>query len=63
MFDNSFVDQHRFNYSEPIDNGDDDTLDLNVMMNDGDNDVNDEIIPHISEFMDAFRSSFVVSND
>jgi hypothetical protein len=63
MFDNSFADQHRFNYSEPIDNGDDDTLDLNVMVNDGDNDVNDEIIPHIPEFMDAFRSSFVISND
>ena len=63
MFDNSFDDQHRFNYSEPIDNGDDDTLDLNVMVNDGDNDVNAEIIPHIPEFMDAFRSSVVVSND
>jgi hypothetical protein len=33
------------------------------MVNDGDNDVTAEIIPHIPEFMDAFRSSFVVSND
>ena len=52
MFDNSFVDQHIFDYYEPSDNKDD-----------VDNDVPDEIIPHVHEFRDASRFSFVVSHD
>jgi hypothetical protein len=46
MFDNLFVDQHRFDYYKPSDNEDD---------------VDDEIIPLVSEFKDAYRSSFVIS--
>jgi hypothetical protein len=41
---------------------DDDKLDLNMMVND-DDDVDDEIIPHVFKFRDASRSSSVVSND
>jgi hypothetical protein len=52
MFDNSFVDQHIFDYYKPSDNKDD-----------VDNDVHDEIIPHVHEFRDASRFSFVVSHD
>ena len=48
IFDNFFVDQHRFDYHKPSDNEDD---------------VDDEIIPLVSEFKDAFRYSFVVSYD
>jgi len=48
MFDNPFVDQQRFDNSEPNDNEDD---------------VNDEIIPHVPEFGDAFGSNFIVSHD
>jgi len=55
MFDNFFVDQHRFEYYEPSDNDDDD--------DDDDDDVDDEIIHHVPEFGDASRSSFVVSRD
>ena len=39
MFDNSFVDQHRFNNSKPSDN---------------EYDVDNEIIPHVPEFGDVF---------
>jgi hypothetical protein len=45
MFDNLFVDQHRFDYYKPSDNEDD---------------VDDEIIPLVSKFKDASRSSFVI---
>jgi len=48
MFDNLFVDQHRFDYYKPSDNEDD---------------VDDEIIPLVSEFEDASRSSFVISHN
>jgi len=48
MFNKFFIDQRRFDYYKPSDNKDD---------------VDDEIIPFISEFGDAFRSSFVVSHD
>jgi len=44
MFDNSFPDQHRFDYYEPGDNKDDDMLDPNMMVNiddDIDNNVDD----------------------
>jgi len=33
IFGNLFVDQHRFDYSEPSDNEDDDTLDPNMTVN------------------------------
>jgi hypothetical protein len=59
MFDNLFVDQHRFEYYEPSDNEDDVDDDDDV---DG-KDVDDEIIHHVPEFGDASRSSFVVSRD
>ena len=59
MFDNLFVDQHRFEYYEPSDNEDDVDDDDDV---DG-KDVDDEIIHHVPEFGDASRSSFVVSHD
>jgi hypothetical protein len=48
MFEKFFIDQRRFDYYKPSDNEDD---------------VDDEIIPLISEFGDAFRSSFVASHD
>jgi hypothetical protein len=70
MFDNPFPDQHRFDYSEPGDNKDDDTLDPNMMVNvdddidnNVDDDIDDEIIPYVPEFGDASGSSFVISND
>ena len=47
IFDNFFVD-HGFDYHKPSNNEDD---------------VDDEIIPLVSEFEDAFRYSFVVSHD
>uniref|UniRef100_A0A2K1XCT1 Uncharacterized protein n=1 Tax=Populus trichocarpa TaxID=3694 RepID=A0A2K1XCT1_POPTR len=62
MFDNPFAKQHRFDYSELSDNKDDDALESNVMVN-IDDDVDKEIIPLVSDFEDAFGSSFVVSND
>jgi hypothetical protein len=52
MFDNSFVDQHIFDYYELSDNKDD-----------VDNDVHGEIISHVHEFRNASRFSFVVSHD
>ena len=63
MFDNSFANQHRFDYSKPSDNEDDVTLDPNVMVDDDDDDVDVEIIPLVSKFKDTSKSSFVVSND
>jgi len=64
MFDNLFIDQHIFDYSEPIDNEDDETLEQNVTINvDVDIDVvndNDKMIPQTHEFRDVFGSSFVV---
>jgi len=54
IYDNAFAHQHRFNYSEPSDN------EYDV---DNDNDVDDEIIPLVPEFGDAFGSSFIVSHD
>jgi hypothetical protein len=62
MFDNLFIDQHIFDYSKPIDNEDDETLEQNVTINvdiDVAND-DDKMIPPAPEFRDAFGSSFVV---
>jgi len=56
MFNNIFIDQHKFNYSEPSDNEDNEILDPNVIIN-----VDDEIIPHVHEFRDGYRSTFIVS--
>jgi len=61
MFDNLFTDQYKFDYSESSGNEDDDMLDPNMMINVVDDD--EKIIPHVPEFRDVFRSSFVVSND
>jgi hypothetical protein len=58
MFINPSTDQHRFEYFKPSDNEDDELLDPNVIIND-----NDEMIPPVPEFRDAFRSSFVVFHD
>ena len=44
MFNNYFANQYRFDYYEPSDNEEDD----------------DEIIPPVPEFRDAFVSSFIV---
>jgi len=33
MFDNLFTNQHRFNYSKPSDNENDNMLDLNMIVN------------------------------
>jgi hypothetical protein len=47
MFDNPFDDQHRFDYFEPSDNEDDETLDPNVIVNDNDdvdNDIDDDVM-------------------
>jgi hypothetical protein len=66
IFDNLFVDQHRFDYSEPSDNEDDDTLDPNMTVNineDVNNDVDDKFIPLVPEFEDVYGYSFVVSHD
>jgi len=61
MFDNPFVDQYKFDYSESSENENDEMLELNMIVN-IDDDVNDEIINHVHEFGDASRSSFVVSH-
>jgi len=61
MFHNLFTDQYKFDYSESSDNENDDMLDPNMMINVVDDD--DKIIPHVPEFRDVIRSSFVVSND
>jgi len=58
MFDNSFANQYRFNYLEPTDNEDNDTLDPNMIVNN-----DDEIIPLVPKFKDVSRSSFIISND
>ena len=70
MFDNSFVDQHRFEYSKPIDNENDETLDMNVSVNiddnidiDNDVDIDYELTPYILEFKDVSGSSSIVSHD
>jgi hypothetical protein len=68
MFDNSFVDQHRFDYFKPSDNENDETLDLNVLVNiddniDNDVDIDYELTPYILEFKDASGSSSIVSHD
>jgi len=57
MFDNLFVDQHRFNYSKSSDNENDDTLYLNMTLN-----VDGEIILSIPKFENASWSSFGVSH-
>ena len=53
MFDNRFINQHRFYYCETGDNEDD------VIGNN----IDDEIIPYISKFRYVYRSSFDVSHD
>jgi len=51
IFDNSFADQHRFDYSKPSDNKYDETLNPNITVNvdgDGDDDdIDDEMISHV----------------
>jgi hypothetical protein len=51
IFDNSFADQHRFDYSKPSDNKYDETLNPNMTVNvdgDGDgDDIDDEMISHV----------------
>jgi len=61
MFHNPFVDQYRFHYSNPSVNENDETLDPYVTIN-VDDDVDNDIIPLIYEFKDAFESIFVVSH-
>ena len=58
MFNNIFVDQHKFDYSEPSDNEDNEILDPNVIIN-----IDDEIIPYVYEFRDGYGSIFIVSYD
>lgn len=58
MFDNSFVNQYKFDYSKPSDNKDDEMLDPNVKVN-----VDDKIIPYVSKFRDVSGYSFVVSHN
>jgi len=58
MFDNPFANQDRFNYLEPTDNEDNDTLDPNMIVNN-----DDEIIPLVPKFENVSRSSFIISND
>ena len=63
MFDNLFVNQHKFDYSEPIDNEDDDTLQQNMTINidvDVVDDDDGKMIPLVPEFEYVFRSSFVI---
>ena len=54
MFDNSFVDQYRFDYSKPSNSRYGEILDPNVIVN-VDNEVDNEITPHI-----PFRDIFLV---
>jgi hypothetical protein len=58
MFDNSFVNQYKFDYSKPSDNKDDEMLDPNVKVN-----VDDKIIPYVFKFRDVSGYSFVVSHN
>jgi len=64
MFNNLFICQHIFDYSKPIDNEDDETLEQNVTINVDIDAVNDDdkMIPPTPEFGYAFGSSFVVYN-
>jgi len=62
MFDNSFINQHRFDYSESSDNEDDETLDLNIIINIHD-DAGDKIIPHVPEFENASGFSYTSSHN
>lgn len=55
---NNLFDQYIFDYSKPSDNEDIEMLDPNVILN-----VDDEMIPSVPEFEDAFRSNFVVFHD
>jgi hypothetical protein len=66
MFDNSFVDQYRFDYSKSSNSKYGEILNPNMIVNVDnkvDNEIDDEIIPHIPEFGDIFGSTFVVSHD
>jgi hypothetical protein len=62
MFNNLFICQHIFDYSKPIDNEDDETLEQNVTINVDIDVVNDDdkMISPTPEFGYAFGSSFVV---
>jgi hypothetical protein len=67
MFDNSFVDQHKFHYSNPSYNENDETLEPSVILNIDDNvdndvevDIDDEIISHVSKIRDIFGFLFDV---
>jgi len=62
MFDNSFINQHRFDYSESSDNEDDETLDLNIIIN-IDDDAGDKIIPHVHEFENASGFCYTSSHN
>jgi hypothetical protein len=70
MFDNPFVDQHRFHYFDPSDNENDEMLEPSVILDIDDNidndvevDVDDEIISHVPKIRDVFGSSFDASHD
>jgi len=76
IFDNSFIDQHIFDYFRASDNEDDEMLDSNMIVNIDNNvdididididigdDVGDETIPYALKFGDASGSIFVVSHD
>jgi len=61
IFDNSFVDQHKFHYSNPSYNENDETLEPSVILNIDDNvdndvevDIDDEIISHVPKIRDIF---------
>ena len=60
MCHNQFVDQHRFCYSKPSKNEEDGTLelDLNMIVN-----VDNDIVPLVPKFEDAFRFSLTISHD
>jgi hypothetical protein len=58
MFNNSFTNQHQYDYSKSSDNEDDETLNLHMIVN-----VDDEKKPHVFQFRDASGYAFVVSYD
>ena len=62
MFNNSFTNQHRFYYSDPSDNKDDEMLVSNVIAN-IDDDVNDKLIPHVLEFGNSYGFIFAIFHD
>ena len=61
MFDNSFTDEHRFDYFDPNDNEDDEMIEENMKVN-IENDIDDKIVPYIHKSEVASRSIFIVSH-